>query len=573
MKKVFTKICRCFAVIILVSATAFSARAQFTASTVSANAWLSAATTDANGNVYVVEAVTHTGANDYGKVVVYPKGSVNPATIYSGSALPFDDQNGDTDLFPFGIAVTSNGDVYVTTGFDYNANYGGIIKLAYNPANGSYTESSFFAGTAGFASITALAVDAGDNLYCLLYDQSGNNDAGSYEINEFPATAGIPQAANITQIQAGDALHLYVNALSSDIYNYSNLTGLAIDPSGNIYVADAFDIVNPAADGGHVYKLTKSGSFYRASTYTTGQYTSALASDASGNIYAINGSAGSKACSVIEYPGGSTTVAQPLYAGLTAGGPRYFLPTAIAAVSSTDIFVNNGTTGGTDQGDLYQLFGAPATQASGISFSYTGISSTNISWTAGSGTGAAVFVEADTAGTPTITNGSTYSANAQFGAGSTAGSGWYCVYNGAGTSVNVTGLRPETAYRVMIVEYNGQNYLTTAVPGSNTSTFTTESYTIVTTSDPSALTSIAGTAVPVTSFNFTCTNINTLIADAPAGFDISFDNSDWSGQGGQIAHQTFGETLPGTPLSKTRQFTCASTHGRYRRQLFGQYQY
>src|ERR1700729_4042920 len=94
--------------------------------------------------------------------------------------------------------------------------------------------------------------------------------------------------------------------------------------------------------------------------------------------------------------------------------------------------------------------------------------------------------------------------------------------------------QPETAYTVMIVEHNGQNYLTTAVPGSNTSTFTTESYTIVTTSDPSALTSIAGTAVPVTSFNFTCTNINILVADAPAGFDISFDNNNWSVQGGQI---------------------------------------
>ena len=535
MKKVFTKVRYCIAVIILVSAMALSARAQqFTASAVSSNAWVSAATTDANGNVYVVEAVTHTGTNDYGKVVMYPKGSVNPTTIYSGSALPFDDQYGDTDLFPFGIAVTSNGDVYVTTAFDYNSNYGGIIKLAYNSANGTYTESPFFAGTGGFASITALAVDAGNNLYCLLYDQSGDNDAGSYEINEFPATAGVPQAANITQIYAGDRLHLYVNALSSDIYNYSNLTGLAVDPSGNIYVADAFDIVNPAADGGHVYKLTKAGSSYTTSTYTTGMYTSALASDASGNIYAINGSAGSKACSLVEYPGGSTTAAQPLYTGLTAGGPRYFLPTAIAPVSSTNIFVNNGTTGGTDQGDLYELFGAPATQASGISFSYTRTSSTNISWTNGSGTGEAVFVEADTTGAPTITNGTTYSANAQFAAGSIAGSGWYCVYNGPGTTVTVTGLHPETAHRVMVVEYNGQNYLTTAVAGSNISNFTTQSYTIVPTSAPSALTSIAGSAVPVTSFNTTCTNINILIADAPPGFDVSFDDYNWSVQGGQV---------------------------------------
>jgi len=370
----------------------------------------------------------------------------------------------------------------------------------------------------------------------LLYDQSGNNDAGSYEIDEFPATAGIPQAANITQIHAGDALHLYVNALNSpDINSYSNLTGLAVDPSGNIYVADAFTLSGATSvDGGHVYKLTRAGSLYKASTYTTGLYTSALASDASGNIYACNGSAGSKAYSVVEYPGGSTAAPQTLYTGLTAGGPEYFLPTAIAPVTSTNVFVNNGTTGGTDQGDLDELFGPPATQASGISFSNIEISSTNISWTNGTGTGEMVFVEAGTAGTPTITNGTTYSANPQFGSGSTAGSGWYCVYNGPGTSVTVNGLQPETAYSVMVAEQNGQNYLTTAVQGSNINNFTTESYTIVPNSTPAALTSIAGNAVPVTSFNFTCTNINILVADAPAGFDISFDNLNWSVQGGQI---------------------------------------
>src|ERR1700722_7502946 len=108
MKKIFTKARYCVAVIIFIAATAFSARGQFTASTISSNAWVSSATTDANGNVYVVEAVTHTGTNDYGKIVVYPKGSLGRASIYSDSALPVDDQYGDPDLFPFGIAVTGN---------------------------------------------------------------------------------------------------------------------------------------------------------------------------------------------------------------------------------------------------------------------------------------------------------------------------------------------------------------------------------------------------------------------------------------------------------------------------------
>ena len=36
-----------------------------------------------------------------------------------------------------------------------------------------------------------------------------------------------------------------------------------------------------------------------------------------------------------------------------------------------------------------------------------------------------------------------------------ASTGWYSIYNGTGTGVTVTGLTPETTYRVMVCEYNG----------------------------------------------------------------------------------------------------------------------
>ena len=61
-----------------------------------------------------------------------------------------------------------------------------------------------------------------------------------------------------------------------------------------------------------------------------------------------------------------------------------------------------------------------------------------------------------TSGTPAPANNSTYTANTVFGSGSQIGStGWYCIYNGTGSSVTVTSLNANTAYRVMVCEYNG----------------------------------------------------------------------------------------------------------------------
>jgi cyanophycinase-like exopeptidase len=66
-----------------------------------------------------------------------------------------------------------------------------------------------------------------------------------------------------------------------------------------------------------------------------------------------------------------------------------------------------------------------------------------------------VFVTQATNGNAALNNGTTYTANSDFGVGTSNGAGWYCVYKGTGTNVNVTGLLVNTAYRVMVCEYNG----------------------------------------------------------------------------------------------------------------------
>lgn len=99
---------------------------------------------------------------------------------------------------------------------------------------------------------------------------------------------------------------------------------------------------------------------------------------------------------------------------------------------------------------------APTTAASAITAAPLGSVTATFSWVNGNGAYRAVFVK-QTSGTDfyTPTDGTRYAPSTLMG----SGSGWYCVYNGTGNSVAVTNLQSTLAYRVQVVEYNGQSGL------------------------------------------------------------------------------------------------------------------
>lgn len=105
-------------------------------------------------------------------------------------------------------------------------------------------------------------------------------------------------------------------------------------------------------------------------------------------------------------------------------------------------------------------YSRPDTQASSITFSTIGYNQMTTSWTNGNGQRRAVFMKAANSGTASPADNTTYTASTTFGSGTQIDStGWYCVYNGAGTSVTVTGLTRSTDYIVQTFEYSG-------IPGS-----------------------------------------------------------------------------------------------------------
>ena len=113
---------------------------------------------------------------------------------------------------------------------------------------------------------------------------------------------------------------------------------------------------------------------------------------------------------------------------------------------------------------------APTTQAT--SFTSGSITNTTmtIGWTRGNGNNVLVVAKAGSAPTDP-SSGTSYTGNAAYGSGTSVGGG-YAVYNGAGTSVNLTSLTAGTTYYFAIYEYatTGTCYNLTELTGNATTT-------------------------------------------------------------------------------------------------------
>jgi len=119
----------------------------------------------------------------------------------------------------------------------------------------------------------------------------------------------------------------------------------------------------------------------------------------------------------------------------------------------------------------------PTAQAQKMLFTNTTATTTTASWTNGNGAARAVFIFLGANGSPLPLDNTNYTANTTFAAGTEVGtSGWYCVYNGTGSSVNISGLTGGVTYRVCAVEYNGasgaEDYLLTRESPSSVTTLT-----------------------------------------------------------------------------------------------------
>lgn len=101
---------------------------------------------------------------------------------------------------------------------------------------------------------------------------------------------------------------------------------------------------------------------------------------------------------------------------------------------------------------------APLTQASAITNGAKTGNTMTISWTSGNGTGRLVVARKGAAVNADPTDLTNYGADPIFGSGSKIGTDNFVVYKGAGSSVQVKNLEPNTVYHFAVYEYNGATY-------------------------------------------------------------------------------------------------------------------
>ena len=287
-----------------------------------------------NGVAYMV-----TDANNVPTAGVCP-GDLAPGVTYqvatfAGSTSGFVNGTGTAAKFagPYGVAADSSGNVYVgDTGNSVirKISAAGVVStLAGSGVNGFANGSG---ASAQFANPGGVAVDASGNVYVA--------DINNNLIRK------ITSSGTVTTF-AGSGAAGFANGTGTSAQFYFPY-GVAVDSSGNVYVADSSNFrIRKITPAGVVTTLAGSGSNSFADGTGTGasfSYPYGIAVDSSGTVYVADW--GDNRIREITAAGVVTTLAGSSVAGYldgTGGGAEFNRPEGIAVDSSGNVFVSDGS--------------------------------------------------------------------------------------------------------------------------------------------------------------------------------------------------------------------------------------
>lgn len=365
----------------------------------------------------------------------------------------------------FGIAVLDfNGDGFLDLAATDGDNF---VRLFTNDGTGSFFLSySVAVATTPYRLASAdLDGDGDADIVVINYSSNNlgilkNNGAGIFTITEASVTGQTPVEVILGDFSGDGSQDIAVaNASSSSISVYHNNGSGSFAGAGDISsLGQIYDIYAADINGSGVLSLgaadAQNGLRIISKPTAPSPPLNVTASPGNGQaVISFNAPATNGGSSITQYtatsnPGGITgtndgTTTQIIVSGLTNNTSYTFTVTASNSI-------------GTSMSSAASSAVIPGFQASNILFSAVNASDMTLSWTNGSSTNRVVFLYEGSSGNAAPVNNTTYTANAVFGSGSQIGSsGWYCIYKGSGSSVNVSGLTPGASYRAQVIEYTG----------------------------------------------------------------------------------------------------------------------
>lgn len=287
---------------------------------------LTAATT-----YYVRAYATNSVGTSYGSVVQFTTSTsvanvtATVSTLAGSGTAGYADGTGPTALFnnPAGIAVDASGKIYIAD--SYNNRIRTLTSAGISGSlagNGTLGYNEGAAATAEFYGPSGLVADAQGNVYVA--------DFGNNVIRKISSTG-------IVSTYAGNGTGGFSNNTVATSAEFSNPAGVAIDASGNMYVADlGNNVIRKITSAGVVttFAGTKTAGYVNSTTGTSASFNkpSGVAVDASGNVYVAD--QGNSAIRKITPAGAVTTIA-----GGTSQTQLLNFPAGIALDKQGNIFI------------------------------------------------------------------------------------------------------------------------------------------------------------------------------------------------------------------------------------------
>jgi sugar lactone lactonase YvrE len=279
---------------------------------------------DASGNVFVAD----TGNSAIRRVSV--DGAVS--TLAGSSFVGFLDGTGASARFrnPTSVAVDSNGNVFVA-----DSGNNAIRKITPSGVVSTFAGGSYGfvdgAGTAAsFASPVGVAVDSGGNVFVA--------DTFNNAIRKITA-------AGVVSTLAGNGSNGFTNGIGAAA-TFDNPSGVAVDSTGNLYVADTSNhAIRKITPSGVVSTLAGTGSIGSPFPYIGDVgffYPIAVGVDANGNVFVADTL--NNVISRIKPSGAFSTIAgdgDPGYSNGTNTTARFDRPQGIAVDRNGNVFVGD----------------------------------------------------------------------------------------------------------------------------------------------------------------------------------------------------------------------------------------